>query len=96
MAHSITLTNEQYDRLHAAAEALHRTPDQLVADLLSALPAPAAPLLPEEYDRRWETFFQLVGSITHGAPVTNEEIDELIGEEAADSHDSSAANADPS
>jgi hypothetical protein len=96
MAHSITLTDEQYDRLRSAAEALHATPDHVVADLLAGLPEPKAPLPQDEYDRRWDAFFQLVGSIKHGAPVTSEEIDELIGEEAADSHDSGAADADPS
>ncbi len=95
MTHSITLTDEQYGRLHAAAEALHATPDQVVADLLARLPEPKTSLPPEEYDRRWESFFQLVGSIQHGAPVTNEEIDEMIGEEAADSHDVGSTNPGP-
>ena len=94
MAHSIILTDEQYDRLQAAAEVLHATPDQVVADLLAGLPEPKSPLPREEYDRRWEAFFQLVGSIKHGAPVTNEEIDEVIGEEAADTHDIGTTNAD--
>lgn len=95
MAHNITLTDEQYDRLQAAAEKLHATPDQVVADLLAGLPAPEPPLSPKDYDERWEAFFQLVGSIKHGAPLTNEEIDELIGEEAADSHDDGATNNNP-
>jgi hypothetical protein len=95
MAHRITLTDEQYDRLRAAAEVLHATPDQVVADLLAGLPEPKAPLPREEYDRRWVAFFQLVGSIKHGASVTNEEIDEVIGEEAADTHDIGATDVDP-
>jgi hypothetical protein len=86
MAHTITLTDEQFERLRAAARLSHRTPEQVVTDLLAVLPAASAPVSPEEYDRRWESFLQLAGSIRDGASLTNEEIDELIGEEAADPH----------
>ncbi len=40
----------------------------------------------EEYRQRWAAFMQADGSIKHGAPLTNEEIDELIGEEAMETH----------
>jgi hypothetical protein len=92
MSHSITLSDEQYDRLQAAAALLRRTPEQVVADLLGGLPYRTHQQSREEYEQRWETFFQLVGSIRQGGPVTNEEIDEVLGEEAADPHDSSAAD----
>ncbi|HZC77788.1 MAG TPA: hypothetical protein VE258_08575 [Ktedonobacterales bacterium] len=86
MAHTITLTDEQFERLRAAARLSHRTPEQVVADLLAVLPAASPPVSPEEYDRRWEAFLQLAGSIRDGTAMTSEEIDELIGEEAADRH----------
>jgi hypothetical protein len=54
--------------------------------LLAVLPAANLPASPEEYDRRWEAFLQLAGSIRDGTALTSEEIDELIGEEAADPH----------
>jgi hypothetical protein len=92
MAHTITLTNEQYNRLRAAAEAAHATPDQVIADWLGWLPQPKTPLPRDEYNRRWADFFQLVGSIKQGTPVTNEEIDEVIGEAAANPHDNSATH----
>lgn len=95
MSHSITLTDEQFDRLQAAAALLRRTPEQVVADLLGGLPSRTHQLPSEEYNQRWAAFFQLVGSIRHGGPVTNEEIDEALGEEAADPHDSWPADADP-
>jgi hypothetical protein len=94
MAHTITLTDEQYDRLRGAAEVLHRTPDQVVADLLGELPVPRTQLPHEEYERRWDSFFQLVGSITLGVPITNEEIDEVIGEEASNTHDDRSTGPD--
>jgi hypothetical protein len=95
MAHSIALTDEQYARLHAAAEVFHATPDQVVADLLAGLPEPKTPAPRAEYEQRWAAFFQLVGSITYGTPVTNEEIDEVIGEEAADPYDGRTTDAHP-
>ncbi len=94
MTHRITLTDEQYDRLQATAEVLHATPDQVVADLLAGLPQQKARLPREEYDQRWAAFFQLVGSITRGMPITNEEIDEVIGEEAAESDTNTDTNLD--
>lgn len=85
MTHTITLTDEQYRRAQAAASALNTTIDQFVADLLARIPEPKPALPREEYDQRWEEFLELVGHITHGAPITNEDIDEVIGEEAAGS-----------
>ncbi len=86
---TITLSDDLYARLQAAASANQRTTDDLLADWINSLPtqgnaaawgvvAPGT----QEYKRRWDAFMQLVGSIQHGEPLTNEEIDELIGEEA--------------
>lgn len=98
---TITVTDEQFARLQAIAQLYHRTPEQLLLDWLDALPQPtntgagsrsfAVPT--DEYNRRWEAFVQLVGSIQHGEPLTNEEIDELIGEEAAQPHDAGPTSA---
>lgn len=95
MAHTIVLSDEQYARLEAVAALYRRPANQIVADLLASLPARKPAVSPEEYDTRWADFMQLVGSIRHGAPLSNEEIDELIGEEAAETHavDSGSANA---
>ena len=35
MAHTITLTDEQFARLQAAAQPFHRSPEQVLADLLN-------------------------------------------------------------
>ena len=86
MAHTITLSDEHYLRLRAAAQIQHRTPEQIVGDLVGGLPEPERPVSCEEYDRRWAAFMQLAGSIQHGQPLTAEEMDELIGEEAAETH----------
>lgn len=86
MAYSITLTDERYARLQAASQLYHQTPEQVIDTLLNGLPLPMRVLSDEEYDRQWGAFMQVVGSIKHGKPLTNEEIDELIGEEAAETH----------
>ncbi|MEO7002576.1 MAG: hypothetical protein ABI068_12235 [Ktedonobacterales bacterium] len=91
MTHTMTLSDEQFNKLEAASHLLRRTPNQILADLVDTLPMPHQPLLHEEYQRRWDEFFAVVGSIQHGAPLTGEEIDELIGEEAAHTHDFDAA-----
>lgn len=83
MAHSITLSDDQYARLQAASRFYHQTPEQVMDTPLSGLPMPMHMLADEEYARRWGVFMQVVGSIKRGKPLTNEEIDELIGEEAA-------------
>ena len=83
MAHTIILDDEQYARLQAAGRLYHRTVEQVIADLLAGFPAPDSAQTAEEYERQWTNFMQIVGGIQHGAPLSNEEIDELIGEEAA-------------
>jgi hypothetical protein len=92
MTHTISLTDEQFERLQAAAQRLQRAPEQVLADLLSWLPQPTqlgAAAAPD--DQRWADFWALVGSIRHGQPLTNEQIDELIGEEVADPHADASA-----
>ena len=92
MAHTITLSDEQFERLQAAAQRLHRPPEQVLADLLNWLPEPRQlGMSADADDQRWAGFWSLVGSIRHGQPLTNEEIDELIGEEAADPHADASA-----
>jgi len=91
MAHTILLSDDQYARLAQAAQQAHRAPDDVLADLVNALPAPQPPLTPDEYDRRWEAFFAAAGSIHQGAPLTNDEVDELIGEAAAETHADASA-----
>ena len=91
MAHTITLSDEQYERLAQAAHQMRRAPDDVLADLVNALPAPQYPLTPAETQRRWAEFFALAGSIHQGAPLTNAEIDALIGEEAAETHADASA-----
>lgn len=91
MGYTITLTDDQYRRLEAVAQQTHRAPDDVLADLFNTLPAPPLPFAADEYQRRWEEFFALAGSIHQGAPLTNEEIDELIGEEAAEFHADASA-----
>ena len=86
MAHTILLSDDQYARLVQAAQQTHRAPDDVLADLVDTLPAPQRPFAPDDAQHRWEAFFSLAGSIQLGAPLTNEDIDELIGEEAAETH----------
>lgn len=96
MAHTIDLSDEQFDRLEAAAALYGRPARQVIADLIAGLPVRNISVSAEEYDARWTDFMQLVGSIQHGAPLTNEEIDELIGEEAAETHAAESGSADAS
>ncbi len=91
MTHTISLSDEQYARLDAAAKTAHTTPDTVLADLLDWLPTIKAPLSDEEYAQRWDAFWDVVGSIKHGKPLTSDEIDELIGEEIADDHAGASA-----
>ena len=86
MAHTIILDDEQYARLEAAGRLYHRSVEQVIADLLAVFPARDSAQTTEEYERQWTTFMQVAGSIQHGAPLSNEEIDELIGEEATETH----------
>lgn len=96
MAHAIVLNDEQFDRLEAAAALYRRSAKQVIADLIAGLPVPKLAISAEEYDARWTDFMQLVGSIQHGAPLNNEEIDEMIGEEAAATHAADSGSADAS
>lgn len=86
MTHTITLSDEQFARLEAAARLYQRPIEQVIDDLLAGITAPASSLSPDERARRWDDFMRLVGSIQQGAPLSNEAIDELIGEEAGESH----------
>ena len=61
MTHAISLTDEQYARLQAAARSANQDLDQVLAGLLNWLPAPSAPLSPDEYERRWQGFWDVVG-----------------------------------
>jgi hypothetical protein len=93
MAHIITLTDEQYDRLQAAAGRSHKAAEDLLAEWLESLAAAGSSrsLSDEEYRQRWAAFWPLVGSIPHGQPLSSDDIDELIGEEAADAHADAAS-----
>ena len=92
---TITVTDEQFARLQALAEIYHTAPEQILSAWIDALLAPAHDashsatdvLSMAEYDRRWKAFMRLVGSIQQGKLLTNEEIDELIGEEATHTHE---------
>ncbi len=87
MAHTFTLTDEQYARLKAAAGRVHMTADDMLAEWLDSLTATGSlSVSDEEYTRRWAAFWPLVGNITRGQPLSSDDIDELIGEEAADTH----------
>jgi hypothetical protein len=84
---TIAVSDEQYARLQALAELYHATPERILSAWLDALLAPSPDagspdigVLPlEEYDRRWRAFMRLVGGIRQGKPLTDEEIDALIG-----------------
>ena len=86
MSHTVSLSDEHFARLEAAARTAHTTPDTILANLLGWLPALKAPLSAEEYAQRWDAFWNVVGGVKHGRPLTSDEIDELIGEEIADDH----------
>lgn len=86
MTHTISLDDEQYARLEAAARTANTTPSTVLAGLLNWLPATKATISADQYAQRWDAFWNVVGSIQHGQPVTSDEIDELIGEEIADDH----------
>lgn len=86
MAHTIILSDDQFARLEAAARFYQRPAEQILSDLLATITVAKPPLSDEEYDQRWAAFMQVVGSIQHGEPLTNEQIDELIGEDAAETH----------
>ena len=92
MTHTISLSDEQYARLDAAAKTAHTTPDRVLADPLNWLPARKAPLSAEEYAQRWDAFWDMVGGIKHGKPLTSDGIDELIGEEIAGDHAGASAS----
>lgn len=92
MAHMIILDDEQYARLQAAGRLYHRSVEQVIADLLAGFPVRHSALTGEEYERQWTTFMQAVGGIQHGAPLSSEEIDELIGEEAGETHADNIGN----
>ncbi|HKT39251.1 MAG TPA: hypothetical protein VJR48_12825 [Ktedonobacterales bacterium] len=91
MAHAITLNDEQYARLAAAARAADQSPDEMLGTLLNWLPATQKPLTAEEYERRWHAFWDVVGSIQHGDPLTSEQMEEMIGEEIAQNHADTSA-----
>jgi hypothetical protein len=86
MTHTMSLDDEQYARLEAAARTAHTTPDMVLAGLLNWLPATKATISAEQYARRWDDFWNVVGSIQRGQPLTSDEMDEMIGEEIADDH----------
>lgn len=86
MTHTISLSDEQFARLEAAARFYRRPLEQLIDDLLAGVIAPTSPLSPDVRARRWDDFMQVVGSIQQGAPLSSEAIDELIGEEAGETH----------
>lgn len=98
---TITLSDDQFARLLELARRYHRTPEQLVGDCINDFPLTISPnasahavaIGTPEYNQRWEAFMQLVGSIQHGQPLSNDDIDELIGEEAAQSHDAGIRDA---
>lgn len=94
MAHTITLSDEEFERLQTVARLYQRSAEQLLSDLLSSLSPAMLPPSDEEYRQRWAAFMSAVGSIQHGAPLTNEQIDELIGEEAAETHATESECAD--
>jgi hypothetical protein len=91
MAHTVTVTDEQYERLRAAAQRSSRSVEEMLDDILHWLPGPQRSVSAEEYEQRWASFWPLVGSIQHGQPLPNEEIDELIDEEAAETHADASA-----
>ena len=86
MTHTIKLSDEQFARLEAAARLYQRPVEQVIDGLLAAVIAPPPPLSPDERVRRWDDFMLLVGSVQQGAPLSNEAIDECIGEEAGETH----------
>lgn len=86
MTHTITLSDEQFARLEAAARFYRRPIERLIDDLLAGVVAPTPPLSPAARAQRWDDFMQLAGSIQHGEPHSSDAIDELIGEEAGETH----------
>lgn len=96
MTHTITLSDEQFERLEAAARLYQRPIEQVISDLLAGVITQAPPLSADERARRWDRFMRLVGSIQHGAPLGNDAIDELIGEEAGETHADESGGADAS
>ena len=92
MSHTVSLSDEHFARLEAAARTAHTTPDTILANLLGWLPALKAPLSAEEYAQRWDAFWHVVGNVKHGQPLTSDEIDELIGEEIADGQAGASAS----
>jgi hypothetical protein len=91
VAQTVTVTDEQYERLQAAARRSNRSVEQVLDEVLQWLPEPQRTVSAEEYEQQWASFWPLVGSIQHGQPLTNEEIDDLIGEEAAETHADASA-----
>ena len=91
MTHTMSLDDEQYARLEAAARTANTTPNTVLAGLLNWLPATKSLLSTAQYTQRWDAFWNVVGSIRHGQPLTSDEMDELIGEEIADDHADTSA-----
>lgn len=96
MTHTITLSDEQFARLEAAARLYQRPVEQMIDDLVAGVIAQTPQISADERARRWDRFMRLVGSIQHGAPLSNDAIDELIGEEVGETHADESGGADAS
>ncbi len=91
MTHIMSLDDEQYARLEAAARTANTMPDTMLAGLRNWLSATKPPFSTAQYTQRWDAFWNVVGGIDTGQRLTNAEIDELIGEEIADDHAGTSA-----
>lgn len=56
MAYTVTLSDEQCERLQAAAQRSSRSVEQVLDEVLQWLPEPSRAVSAEEHEQRWASF----------------------------------------
>ena len=90
MAHTITLSDEQYAKIAAMAQALRLKPEAIISELFDDLPEPRPVWTDAEYAARWHDFKRLARTFSSGGKLdalTADEYDEALAEEAMASND---------
>lgn len=89
MSHNITITlpDEVYQPLIAAAERQGRTPEELVAEHLAGLVASRPPAAPGENDKADITRFFGAASLGHATGTDNDRIDADLAREYGATHE---------
>jgi predicted transcriptional regulator len=87
MAHTITLSDEEYERLTQAAQLFEQTPHEMVSRWIAWLPQPKPLMTREEVEQWWAEHRRFVASLKPGEHSYNDnDDDEAIAEEAYATH----------